>query len=627
MGNEQAVVVSYASNIKRKVGHAKEPVRKDIAVRWDPTWFARTSTVYNADLAVASMALALAAYGNNTANGCIYIAKTFEAMGFLATDTAAYDHRTEDDPSDYQATPDVVAYAFACRTITDAHGEQRPLVAVAIRGTAPTVEWNSNGNVADSVHDGAYNEVLYHEGFKRAEEELLGRLTAYMQVQQIDGSEALVWIVGHSRGAAVANLLAADVDEGALGFATDRVFAYACAAPTCTRRADADAQRFANIFNVVNPEDFIPRLPLQGWGFRRFGHVFYLPSVATAYQAFLTMRPVAEQLFEQIAETSFETFGGTAATNEFVRYALDLCPTLADLYTEPHYAHSGGLTFRRYFYDFTNECAQHGVAKKEAMLELAHASEGAYAPLFSYFFDNQVLQKAIPFGHASEGYLAKLMALQQLGIDIQTLTPGDTVHVTLYGMADVLVVDGDGHGLAAVKRGRVDETFAAKLRAVAACADDTTGAASVWLPIHEGYGLQVAVDADAAGLATALWSVEDPEGNVQTRQVYEGLSVAPETLVAWDTVAARASAPRTVQGAGLAARVTIVGDGDAVGAANAAVGDRVSVEAYHGALVHFKGWFAGHGEPQPDAQPLSTQRTYVFPIEQDCDLTAVFERL
>lgn len=626
MGSEQAVVVSYETNIKRKVGRAKEPISKDIAVKWDPSWFAQPSTVYNADLAVASMALALAAYGNTAANGCIHIAKTLDAMGFSAVDTAAYDHRTEEDPSDYRVSPDIVAYAFGCRTVADAGGAQRPLVVVVVRGTTPTVEWNSNGNIADSVRNGAYDQVFYHEGFKRAEEELMGRLKTYLEAQGINGSQALLWVVGHSRGAAVANLVAADLDEGAFGFETARVFAYACAAPTCTRRDDAATERFANIYNVVNPEDFVPRLPLRGWGFRRFGHVLYLPSVATSYQAFLQMRPVAEQLFEQITETSFETFGGTAKTNEFVRHALNLCPTLADLYEESHYARGGGLTFRRYFYDFTNDCAQHGVAKREALVELARASEGAYAPLFAYFFDNQLLRKAIPFGHASEGYLAKLMALQQLGMGAQGLIPTDTVHVTCYGMDAVVVTDADGHGLAAVKHGHGDETLAAKAQAVAAYADDATGAASVWLPTNQGYHLSVAASASGDSTPVVAWSTEDPEGAVQTRTLYEGLSLAPETLVSWDDVLARKPSKREVPGGGLAVRAYVVGDGDAVGAADATAGDRVCVEAYHGPLVHFKGWFAGTA-PGPDAKPVSTKRAQVFSVEESRDLTAVFERL
>lgn len=625
MGSEQAVVMNYTSTIKRKVGRAKQSLHKDVAVHWDPAWFSQPTTAYNGNLAVVSMALSLAAYDNTAANSYINITQALENLGCAAVDTSSYVHRTVEDTTDYASSPDLVAYAFGHCPWADEAGETRSLVVVAVRGTAPTVEWNSNGNVADSVKDGAYDKVMYHEGFKHAEEELLGRLTSYMAAHAIDGSQACIWVTGHSRGAAVANLLAADLNEGALGFSTNRVFAYTFAAPSCTRRPDATSERFANIFNIVNPEDYIPRLPLHGWGFKRFGQVLYLPSVATTYEAFLTFRPVAEQLFEQIAETPYETFGGTAKTNLFVRHALNLCPTLADLYREPHYARGGGLTFRCYFYDFTNECAEHGVAKREAFAELVRASEGAYAPLFSYFFDNQVLQQEIPFGHAAEGYLAKLMALQQLKIDIRTLTPGDTVHVTFYGVADVLVTDEHGRGVAAIKNGRVDETFAAKPQALAVFVDDTTGAASLWFPQKLGYELQVAGVAETTARATCLWSHEDPEGGVGERAIYEDLALPPLALTPWDAVVAEAAHPTYVHGSPLSVNVSIVGDGDAVGVAQAVEGDRVAVEAYHGSFVHFKGWYEGR-EVSAGAQPVGTKRTYVFSINRNRDLTAVFER-
>ena len=70
--------------------------------------------------------------------------------------------------------------------------------------------------------------------------------------------------MGHSRAAAVANVLGAYlINEGKEPF----VYTFAC--PNTTTASDAD--NYKGIFNVVNGDDLIPKLPLASWGFCRYG--------------------------------------------------------------------------------------------------------------------------------------------------------------------------------------------------------------------------------------------------------------------------------------------------------------------------------------------------------------------
>ena len=76
----------------------------------------------------------------------------------------------------------------------------------------------------------------------------------------------VLWITGHSRGGALANLVASKrIDAGY------SVFAYTFASPGTTTYANATADRYKSIFNIINEDDLVPQLPMSVWGFTRYG--------------------------------------------------------------------------------------------------------------------------------------------------------------------------------------------------------------------------------------------------------------------------------------------------------------------------------------------------------------------
>ena len=69
-------------------------------------------------------------------------------------------------------------------------------------------------------------------------------------------------------GGALANLVASKrIDAGY------SVFAYTFASPGTTTYANATADRYKSIFNIINEDDLVPQLPLSSWGFTRYGQV------------------------------------------------------------------------------------------------------------------------------------------------------------------------------------------------------------------------------------------------------------------------------------------------------------------------------------------------------------------
>ena len=171
------------------------------------------------------------------------------------------------------------------------NGVTKEIVAIWVRGTEPKSEeeWSSNFNVGDLVrffdaYDSAagksprqsnddWTRKTNHRGFDVCATRLMNYLNTYYFDEYVQPDLDLYpdaaltyWLTGHSRGAAVANLMASYlIDEG------NEVFAYTYAAPNNTANTEASAEKYDCIFNLVNANDFVPMLPMVEWGFTRFG--------------------------------------------------------------------------------------------------------------------------------------------------------------------------------------------------------------------------------------------------------------------------------------------------------------------------------------------------------------------
>ncbi|MBQ7604097.1 MAG: hypothetical protein IJU75_04005 [Clostridia bacterium] len=139
------------------------------------------------------------------------------------------------------------------------HGTVRPVVLIAVRGTVAG-EWYSNFDVIPSRNPAA----VYSENFLSAAEDIL----LGTQKTLSEFANPVIVVCGHSRGAACANLLGVMLDRV---YPVSDVFVYTFATPATVRKS-SDAGENPNIFNFINPEDFVTYLPLSAWGFSRAGN-------------------------------------------------------------------------------------------------------------------------------------------------------------------------------------------------------------------------------------------------------------------------------------------------------------------------------------------------------------------
>lgn len=256
--------------------------RVSSSVSWDDDWFFEDPTVYNPELAhtcavLSAVANAESSYYQQGSTSPAYAEHAFAALGFDEVSTSSYRYRSEviDEVIGVLDGTDVVAYTLATKLVrSSVTGAERELCVVVVRGSYGS-EWLSNIKIENAEGDPD------HLGFTLAAREIVADLEERAASLDPDVERSYLFC-GHSRGGAVANLLASYADgTGALATARD-VRAYTFATPNCTSSADARDAAYDNVFNVLNPADLVPRLPLARWGYERYGRDVWLPGAGDA---------------------------------------------------------------------------------------------------------------------------------------------------------------------------------------------------------------------------------------------------------------------------------------------------------------------------------------------------------
>lgn len=273
------------------------------SVLWDDAWFFADSRTYNHELARASIVLAALAYSESSyyqggSNTPPYMENALAELGFTEVDTSSYRYRSEvvDELLDVVTQDsDGVAYTIARKGLAAPQPDQdtapRELIMVSVRGSYGS-EWLSNFNLGAGDADDAAallagERAHDHSGYQLAAMDILEDLDPMIRDARSAGHEVSVLLCGHSRGGAVAGLLAAMLDDRAAeGTAPEActvdpadIYAYTFASPRTTASGRGNDARYGNIFNIVNPADMVGRVPLEAWGYTRYGVDLELPAV------------------------------------------------------------------------------------------------------------------------------------------------------------------------------------------------------------------------------------------------------------------------------------------------------------------------------------------------------------
>ena len=217
------------------------------AFEYQDEMLAADSGTLSPDLAKVTVGLATAAYAESEIKACL------SSMNYTLVDSKTFNYDGERKAT-YEDN-DFVAFSIGYKKVS-LNGETYNAYVVPIRGTTGNDEWLSNfklGAAGDS----------YHYGFKKAADGVLSTLRS-----KIKTKNNIFLITGHSRGAAVANIVAGELTIDKDLASPNHIFGYTYACPAVKIGADTTLD---NVININNPGDAIPELPLADWGYQRYG--------------------------------------------------------------------------------------------------------------------------------------------------------------------------------------------------------------------------------------------------------------------------------------------------------------------------------------------------------------------
>lgn len=234
-----------------------------VSYSMDFSWFFGDNTIYRRGLATVSSLLSAIAYDNSylsnsyTSNAEHPVYGFFEYHNFDAYDSF--------DLADFHSDQHISEMFVGHRSYSY-NGETKNIICVVVRGTNSSIEeCQSNFDVGTTVNyasTSGWIDSSNHMGFDITARRLNIKLSEYISEKGLSGGDNVLWITGHSRGGALANILAAiRADTG------NAVFAYTFASPTSTKKSTAQTStRYRCIFNIINRDDLVPELPLEAWG-------------------------------------------------------------------------------------------------------------------------------------------------------------------------------------------------------------------------------------------------------------------------------------------------------------------------------------------------------------------------
>lgn len=208
-------------------------------------WFKDKAEKDNEELALASMQLtASAVSGDENGTGAAFL----KSMGF---DEVGFSDFTSADPDDFN-------YTWGKKTLDDG----TVLVAVAVQSSSQDMAVKNKGWKQNFTVNGD-SSIGEHYAYAKAVDKMIDGIADLGK-----GDKVKYWLTGHSRGGAIANVLAAHLPDK-LGDRNAGIYAYTFEAPATVDEETAAAGGFKYIHNYLCSDDFVTMIP--GWGMTRYG--------------------------------------------------------------------------------------------------------------------------------------------------------------------------------------------------------------------------------------------------------------------------------------------------------------------------------------------------------------------
>ena len=643
-------VKPYNSNIKSTGQLVLGDANRKMNVLFDANWLNTDSYSYNHNLAKFCSQISLLTYSSveNLRNGLNNLGfKTFDNNPSAAQLKNGY---FNGNAAIYWPSKSNSVYAKNSFIITRKeyvrNGEKHTVVLVALRGTTGN-EWYSNFDPRGKLDKKNYTGSG-HYYFEQAAQFVKNNLDSYLRRSNLTGGKNIEFIItGHSRGAAVANVLAAKlIDSSKSGSsiypAKSKIFTYTFASPNTTKSITRVNTIYTNIFNFVNPEDFVTKVLPGAWGYGRYGVTLTLPSKTneSGYSYNIYKNKMSSEFKAYYGKAYAPYSGGEKNVYDLVRHITDSVGNLNSFY-------SGKLTYRKdwlYFswyslYQYFEEVLCHVVSGTASTFDMTCALKKAtglsedpfYAPITTFFLLEG--NTRFRYAHTAETYTSYVTTMSY--DQAYTYAKGryrkgykGTVNCPI----DIEIYDNDLNEIVGrIVNNTIDESIAAGENSVALSVNGDSK--SFWLPSNGNYEVRLIGNDD--GEMNYTVSEISNEGVELKRINYANVTVEKGFEMCCEysgedfeinDLALVTELGETIEKTevltddelhNLSIKVVVEGIGNASGYEAVSKGDYITLHASTDQNNSFIGWFAGD-------ELVSSDANYGFVATQDTELIAKF---
>lgn len=344
--------------------------------------FAGDLSEFHADVAEAALLLLLENGGAKlqfeNAAGETESASLYDKLHLI--NRRSYTMKPEDYESDRN---DLAGLTIAEKLFRSQNGKAYQLFVCCIDAYIDNTGWISNVDVGADTDSyrllngdaPEWTDRKEHKGFSVTAARAYEKLKAHLAEHREERAETVVLVTGQSRGAAIANLLGKRLSADGLSFAV-----YGFNTPATTAEADESVlASYPTIFNVINGDDIVSKVPCAEWGFSRYGKdlTYRVSSDAQSWNAYFGKTYAS--LSDEMTASVLSLLTGLAPTREAI-YEFNTDPAVLALQSD-HFDTEDDLN---YWTQTLLKSFPEGSAKRECIrLEISDGENGGYDGVYS----------------------------------------------------------------------------------------------------------------------------------------------------------------------------------------------------------------------------------------------------
>lgn len=508
---------AHAKNVQFALApFGSSSVTTTMSFDWSEEYLASSSFNYNHDIARIACALASMTYqdfASNTENNILRDA--YLQLGIKQENIHFF---YDVDFLDSELGYDQCAFSIA-------HSDSFMIVNVRGVNTQNTYEWISCLNVSNETQ----KDSVFHEGFYKPTIELKKEIDKYIKDNNIDCRKIKLVLTGHSRGAAIVNLLASIYAQEST-IPTEHIFAYTFGSPNTTTDKSASEAKFGFIWNIVSAEDIVTTVPFNcnDWKYTKYGNTLVLANNwntdSTIYNE--EYIPKINSFFTKIKNRSYRPL----ETSSFIPSQIAKFITSINKDVESYYSSTISMykVGKKYLeknnpYDLMNR----DFSKSETFIDKA-------ALLATERSNGIINVSAVIDSHTSETYLSYLMALDKR----QAFSSLGSSQIILTGTQSGYVLDKDGNTMLNFSNGRIKYK---SMKLPIAAFDSGMNSISIGFPANQEFTIVVAKDSLAPTQIKATLENYDANGvlvhRVENKKLYPYKNKSYAIKTGYDTYA------------------------------------------------------------------------------------------